>query len=561
MVSGTVYEAFQRTLARHRDRDFLSILPETAQHYGIEARSYTYAEAADKIASLAERYTAAGLRASQRVGLMLENRPAMFFHWLALNSLGVSAVPLNTDWREAELEYVVGHSEMVAAVVPPTRVDELRRAAARINHELAVSTERDFNAASDPNGAAGDFRAAGAAAAGALALAARPIGATPAPDINTECALLYTSGTTGRPKGCVLTNEYFLWAGTWYAGIGGLCRLEEGAERLLTPLPMTHMNAMACSTMVMLLTGGCIIPLDRFHPRTWWVSVRESKATVLHYLGVMPAMLLGSDPSSADKQHRIRFAFGAGVSPRLHAAFETRFGFPLIEAWAMTETGCGAAIIASREPRKIGTACFGRPSNKVDCRVVTADGQDAAPGEHGELWVRSDGPRPRFGFFREYLKDPEATTQAWANGYFHTGDIVFFDSDGDFHFVDRKKNVIRRSGENISAVEVEGVLLQHPLVASVGVAAVPDEVRGDEVMACVVPRGAVQDPQALGRELVEFCLRKLAYFKAPGFVAFCETLPLTTTEKIQRARLSELARERVGAERTVDLRSLKKRAP
>ena len=536
MVGGTVYEAFQRTLARHGGREFLSIIPETAQHYGIEARSYTYAQAADEIATLANRYAAAGLRAGQRVGLMLENRPAMFFHWLALNSLGVSAVPLNPDWREAELEYVVGHSEMVAAIVPPTRVEELRRAAERIGHRLSVGTEEERSAVV---GATDDRR--------------------PAPDANTECALLYTSGTTGRPKGCVLTNEYFLWSGTWYAGIGGLCQLQEGVERLITPLPMTHMNAMACSTMVMLLTGGCIIPLDRFHPRTWWDSVRESRATVLHYLGVMPAMLLGSAPAPDDRQHRIRFGFGAGVSPRLHAAFEERFGFPLIEAWAMTETGCAAAIIASHEPRKIGTACFGRPSSKVDCRVVTAEGDDAAPGAHGELWVRSVGDHPRRGFFSEYLKDPEATAQAWQGGYFHTGDIVFVDTDGDFHFVDRKKNVIRRSGENISAVEVEGVLLQHPRIASVGVAAVPDEVRGDEVMACVVPRGAVEDPPALARELVELCLQRLAYFKAPGYIAFCDELPLTPTEKIQRARLGELARERVGIGSTLDLRSMKKR--
>jgi acyl-CoA synthetase (AMP-forming)/AMP-acid ligase II len=321
------------------------------------------------------------------------------------------------------------------------------------------------------------------------------------------------------------------------------------------------MNAMACSTMAMLLTGGCIIPLDRFHPRTWWDSVRRSKATVLHYLGVMPAMLLGSEPSANDKEHRIRFGFGAGVSPRLHAAFEQRFGFPLVEAWAMTETGCAAAIIASREPRKIGTACFGRPSSKVHYRVVTTEGNDAAPGEHGELWVRAAGDMPRRGFFHEYLKDPEATAQAWQGGYFHTGDIVFVDEDGDFHFVDRKKNVIRRSGENISAVEVEGVLLQHPRIASVGVAAVPDEVRGDEVMACVVPRGPVEDQLGLARELVEFCLQKLAYFKAPGYIAFCDRLPLTATEKIQRARLGELARERVALSSTLDLRSMKKRAP
>lgn len=580
MVGGTVYEAFQRTLARHAGREFLSILPETAQHYGIEARSYTYTQAADEIALLARRYAAAGLRAGQRVGLMLENRPAMFFHWLALNSLGVSAVPLNPDWREAELEYVVGHSEMVAAIVPQTRVEELGRAAERIGHRLSVGTEEELSAVVDADSedrsrlgtaSAAPALASGAAAPGyktatpghAAAAPAAPALASAAdvsvPDANTECALLYTSGTTGRPKGCVLTNEYFLWSGTWYAGIGGLCRLQEGVERLITPLPMTHMNAMACSTMVMLLTGGCIIPMDRFHPRTWWDSVRESRATVLHYLGVMPAMLLGAAPAAADRQHRVRFGFGAGVSPRLHAVFEERFGFPLIEAWAMTETGCAAAIIASHEPRKIGTACFGRPSSKVDCRVVTADGDDAAPGAHGELWVRSAGDHPRRGFFSEYLKDPEATAQAWQGGYFHTGDIVFVDTDGDFHFVDRKKNVIRRSGENISAVEVEGVLLQHPRVASVGVAAVPDEVRGDEVMACVVPRGAVEDPRALARELVEFCLQKLAYFKAPGYIAFCDELPLTPTEKIQRTRLGELARERVGISSTLDLRSMKKR--
>jgi len=580
MVGGTVYEAFQRTLERHGDREFLSILPETAQHYGIEARSYTYAQAADEIAMLADRYAAAGLGPGQRVGLMLENRPAMFFHWLALNSLGVSAVPLNPDWREAELEYVVGHSEMVAAIVPQTRVEELRGATERIGHRLSVGTEDIVSAVADtaddrrPAPAVGPVRsratgadaaasspapARGAAPTAALVAGADALAHVPSPNANTECALLYTSGTTGRPKGCVLTNEYFLWSGTWYAGIGGLCQLQEGVERLITPLPMTHMNAMACSTMVMLLTGGCIIPLDRFHPRTWWDCVRESRATVLHYLGVMPAMLLGAAPAPGDREHRIRFGFGAGVSPRLHAAFEERFGFPLLEAWAMTETGCAAAIIASHEPRKIGTACFGRPSSKVDCRVVTAEGDDAAPGVHGELWVRSAGDHPRRGFFREYLKDPEATAQAWQGGYFHTGDIVFVDIDGDFHFVDRKKNVIRRSGENISAVEVEGVLLQHPRVASVGVAAVPDEVRGDEVMACVVPRGVVEDRPGLARELVELCLQKLAYFKAPGYIAFCDELPLTPTEKIQRARLGELARQRVGMSTTLDLRSMKKR--
>jgi acyl-CoA synthetase (AMP-forming)/AMP-acid ligase II len=471
---------------------------------------------------------------------MLENRPAMFFHWLAANALGASAVPLNSDWRTAELEYVLAHSQMVAAVVPASREQEVKEAAARAGRIVAVASPSLSN----------------------LAGVSPPPGTDSPIDVSTECALMYTSGTTGRPKGCVLTNEYYLWAGAWYMQVGGLCRLEEGADRLVTPLPMAHMNAMAFSTLAMILSGGCIIPLDRFHPSTWWESVRVSRATIIHYLGVMPAMLLGAQPAPLDREHSVRFGFGAGVSPRLHAPFEARFGFPLLEAWAMTETGAGAVVMASREPRKVGSACFGKPSELVDLRVVTESGADAAPGQHGELLVRSAAGRPDFGFFREYLQDPEATAEAWRDGYFHTGDVVFADEEGDLHFVDRKKNVIRRSGENISAVEVESVLLQHPRVAAVGVAAVPDTVRGDEVMACVVPRGADlnnSEESVLARELVSFCLERLAYFKAPGFIAFCERLPLTATEKIQRARLGELARKSVGAARTVDLRGLKKR--
>jgi acyl-CoA synthetase (AMP-forming)/AMP-acid ligase II len=425
-------------------------------------------------------------------------------------------------------------------VVPRERVEELQRAASGAAQALRVTTPDLAMLEKVPER---DVRGG--------------------PGVDTECALLYTSGTTGRPKGCVLPNEYFLWAGHWYAQVGGLCNVVAGADRLLTPLPMSHMNAMAYSTMVMLLTGGCIVPLDRFHPTTWWDSVRESGATIIHYLGVMPAMLLGAPTSTGDRSHSVRFGFGAGVSPRLHAAFEERFGIALLEAWAMTETGAGAVVIANREPRKVGTACFGAPGARVECRVIGEEGRDASVGEPGELLVRSAGDEPRFGFFREYLKDPEATAQAWSGGYFHTGDIVSVDGDGDFHFIDRKKNVIRRSGENISAVEVEGVLLQHPKIGSVGVTAVPDDVRGDEVMACVVPRLSVSELErdTYAREVVEFCLSRLAYFKAPGYIGFCERLPLTPTEKIQRAQLKELGTRLLGSATCVDTRGMKKRAP
>ena len=191
--------------------------------------------------------------------------------------------------------------------------------------------------------------------------------------------------------------------------------------------------------------------------------MRDTRATCLHYLGVMPSMLMGAPEAAGDRDHSVRFGFGAGVDPKLHAAFEERFGFPLIEAWAMTETGAGAVIAANREPRRVGEACLGRPEapDRGAHRSTTQDTRSSrnAPGE---LLVRRAGDDPRRGFFSGYWKNPEETAKAWEGGWFHTGDIVRQEPTGDMFFVDRKKNVIRRSGENIAAVEVESVLMRHP---------------------------------------------------------------------------------------------------
>ena len=494
-----------------------------------------------------QSYRAADLGPGCRVALLLGNRPDFFLHWLALNAIGVSVVPLNPDWGGAEVQYVLEHSGALLAVAEAKRRKGLEDAAMRLPQPPPVvdSTMAQLAGFAQRRGS------------NSSRLAQRPAA------WETECALLYTSGTTGKPKGCVLPNEYFLWCGEWYRRLGGLCELHPGRDCLMTPLPMHHMNAMACSTMAMLMTGGCIAPLDRFHPSTWWASVQEAEATIIHYLGVMPAMLLERDHGPLDASHRVRFGFGAGVSAAHHIAFERRFDFPLVEAWAMTETGCAAAVIANEEPRKVGSACFGRPPPEVDWRIVDAQGGDCAPGATGELLVRRAGEQPRFGFFREYLHDLQATEDAWEGGYFHTGDLVCEDEDGLLHFVDRKKNLIRRSGENIAAVEVEAVVAEHPQVAAVGVAAVPDPIRGDEVMALVVhkptPNLDADTEASLAQVIVAHCRQRLAYYKTPGYVAFCERLPLTATEKVQRTDLKALAQARLAAGTCVDTRDLKRR--
>ncbi len=538
-MSTTVYQAFNHTAENWPGKPFIQVLPETAQVYDIDPGELTYYVAQRHIQDLIVLYTQAGYGHGHRVGLLLENRPAFFLHWFALNSLGVSVVPINADMRAAELEYLIEHSEIVMAIALESRHDMLKAAARAVKRPLVVIEAGDVpEAAPYP-----------------------PPNAGAQPDTHTECALLYTSGTTGRPKGCILPNEYFLHAGRWYAGIGGLAALTPGAERMLTPLPLVHMNAMACSTMAMVITGGCLIPLDRFHPRSWWDSVRESHATVIHYLGVMPAILMKAPPHADDKRHSVRFGFGAGIDRSLHQPFEERFGFPLLEAWAMTETGSGAVVIANHEPRYIGTSCFGKEEPEVQVLLVDDDGKPVAEGHDGELLVRRAGANPRFGFFAGYLKDPAATNEAWADGWFHTGDVVRRNEHGHLVFVDRKKNVIRRSGENISAVEVEGVLLQHPAVKAAAVAAVPDAIRGDEVLACIVCNDEPGNAglQALAHDIVDWCLSRLAYYKAPGYVAFVDGLPLTATNKIQRGELKAIAPGLPGSAKCVDTRSLKKR--
>lgn len=532
----TVYTRFAASAARWPDRPFLNLLPETAEVYRLAPARYSYRQTLAQVEKVAQRYASAGYHGGQRVGLLLENRPDYLFHWLALNSLGVSVVPLNPDLRAAELEYLIAHSEVALLVVIESRVDNISAAVAASGSGAAVTTPNHTLPPSPGR--------------------AEPLVA----NADTECALLYTSGTTGNPKGCVLPNEYFLHTGQWYASAGGLMAVStDPAEHMLTPLPLFHMNAMACSVMAMVTIGGCLSVLDRFHPSSWWQSVHDSGATIIHYLGVMPSILMSQPASPLDTDHRVRFGFGAGVDAGLHAEFESRHGFPLIEAWAMTETGNGAVIAANIEPREVGSNCLGIPEAALEVRVVGDDGTDAAADENGELLVRRSGDNPRFGFFREYLKDPAATSAAWQDGWFHTGDIVKRNQRGAFYFVDRKKNVIRRSGENIAAVEVESALAQHPYIDQIVVAATPDEIRGDEVLAMIVAASPPADPQQLATDIVSFSLERLAYYKAPGLIAFIDKIPLTATGKIQRGVVKSMAEQLVTDNRCIDTRSLKKR--
>jgi acyl-CoA synthetase (AMP-forming)/AMP-acid ligase II len=532
-IMDSPYQAFVERAARDPRAPFL-IAPAAAElPYARDGFRCSYGDTAAQVEAVKRAYAGAGYGHGARVGLLLENRPDFFVHWLALNGLGAAVVPINPDLQPGDLAHQLAIAEPDLVVALPEK------------RGLVAAAGMEAGRIVPPDGTLPRCRAA----------VTRDHGAP-----NDECALLFTSGTTGKPKGCVLSNFYFLHLARWYGAQGGLAAIHDGGEIAASPLPVFHMNALACSTTGMILKGGAVVPLDRFHAGRWWRSIAEAKATIIHYLGVMPAVLLKLPPSREDRAHQVRFGFGAGVDPDHHAAFEARFGFPLVEVWGMTEAGGAAVTTTGTGPRHVGERCIGRLGPEAEYRIVDDDGRDAPPGSPGEFIVRARGPDPRRGFFSGYLKDERATDEAWAGGWFHTGDVVHADASGLLFFVDRKKNIVRRSGENISVVEVESVLDSFLEIAAVAVAPVADEVRGEEVCALVrLARGtpAAAEASALAQDLVARCAERLAYFKAPGFIAFVDALPVTATQKLQRGETRALAARLVTEGGAIDLRAFK----
>jgi acyl-CoA synthetase (AMP-forming)/AMP-acid ligase II len=533
-VDGAAISPADAFIARARRRagaPFL-VAPASAElAYAPSGFLHSYGKVLGRLETVRQELAAAGYGRGSRVALLMENRPEFFWTWLALNSLGVAIHPLNPELQATDLAYQFAVVEPDLAIALPEHHRLIR--AAHSTLPLITPDEPPPRCAR---------ASAGGEASG-----------------EDACAFLFTSGTTGRPKCCVLSNEYFLGVGRWYVSQGGMATLQDGAEILLTPLPMFHMNALACSTVAMILNGGAIVPLDRFHARRWWRSVADSSATIVHYLGIMPAVLLKLDEERAEHAHRLKFGFGSGVDARHHEVFERRFGFPLIEGWAMTETGGGGVTSTAQGPRHIGQRCMGRAAASMEVRIVDDGGADVAPGQPGEFLVRTRGADPRRNFFSGYLKDEAATREAWAGDWFHTGDVVRSNGESLF-FVDRKKNIVRRSGENIAVIEVEGVLDTLAAVAAAAVAPVPDDIRGEEVLALIklrAPPRDADDARAIAHDIAGACAEKLAYFKVPGYVAFVDALPVTATQKLQRTETRAMAANAVGAPGTIDLREFK----
>ena len=509
----TLWLGLADTAAKRPALPCLSVPPSTKRDYLPDGLLWSYGEIAERTTRLIERYTAAGYGHGHRVSLLAENRPEFFLHFLALNALGCWVVPLNPDFRQDDFAYVLGHSEADLIVTIPKHKALMDAAVATLPRRIPVVATDTF--------------------ADTLPRVTRPARSS-GPDRDSESVLMYTSGTTGMPKGCIISNEYFFFAAERYLAAGGTMTIREGEERLYNPLPLFYANGLAIANPAMILSRNCMIFPDRFHPSSWWDDLAATGATMIHYLGIIPPVLMARPEEPAERRHTVRFGIGAGVDPALRVAFEKRFGITLVEIYGMSEVGICSFDAGTERDGK--TRAVGRSMPGLDFRLVDDAGRPQPPGTPGELILRRSGPDPRRGLLKEYFRDPATTAEVWQDGWFHTGDMLVETPQG-LVFVDRKKHMVRRSGQNISAGEVEATLRAHPAVAEVAIIPVADELRDEEVYACVVAKDAAAATRELAETLVRFTLDRLAYFKVPGWVAFVDSLPTTYSQKLRKGAI------------------------
>ena len=488
-----------------------------------EGRTLSFAEMDARTSQVAHVLRAHGVQPGDRVGVMIPNGIEFPVCWLAIAKAGAAMVPLNVQYRSHDLAYTLGDSGASLVLADPALAPMVREVMPRCP-ALREVLEVPPGTMHDP-------------AAGALAAEVHVAPSTfdlEALGPGTLMNIQYTSGTTGDPKGCMLTHEYWL-------------RLSERAVRFagispddvaLTAQPFYYMDPQ-WNVGMCLAAGATLVILPRFSASTFWRSVRDTGTTFFYVLGTMPVFLLKQPPDPAvERGHRVRFVSCSGIVPQLHAEYESRWGVPWREAFGMTETGVDL-VVPLEDSASVGSGACGAPIEGKEARVVSPDERALADGEVGELCVRGAG------MMLGYWNKPEATAERLRDGWLHTGDLAWRDARGYYHLVGRLKDMIRRSGENISAVEVEGVLAEHPAVRGAAVVAVPDELRGEEVKAFV----QVQPGHAVApADLVAFAREKLAAFKVPRFVEFVEDFPRTPSERVEKHKLlAQRADQRRGA--------------
>ena len=504
----TIAGAFASRLAVHSNKAF----------HIYEGATRTWGEFDDDVARAAALLVRQGVKAGDRVGIVARNNPAHVLLLFALARLGATLVPVNPEFGVAEVGYVLNHAQLSGLACDAASLKTARAACAE--HGLSPWI---FLLGADPV-TPGD-----ATPLLKDLLTSVEIADTPPLQGDSEsiCVIIYTSGTTGFPKGAMHSQRNFLLAGEAFVERMYL----QPEDRLMIVLPMFHMNALFYSVSGTVAAGATMAIVPRFSASAFWAQAEASGATVVNIIEAACNILKARPRSEFHPGHRLRCAYGVRQSAQ--EAFREDFSVPyFVSGYGMTEIP-GVTCSPYGGLQKPGT--MGPVGNHPDpdipwaqCRIVDDEGHDVADGIVGELIVRT--PIVTKGYFR----DPVQTAAAFRDGWFLTGDLVTRDTDGYFTFVSRKKDIIRRRGENIAGAELDRVISEHPDVAEVAVIAVPAELGEDEILAVVVAKHGTA-PSA--QDIADWCARHLAQMKVPRYVLFMDSLPKTPTHKVLKGAL------------------------
>jgi long-chain acyl-CoA synthetase len=476
-----------------------------------DGRSWTYAEFDAAVNRTADLLAAHGVGRGDVVSLLLPNSAEYIIAYFACFKTGALAGPVNSLLKPEEAVYVVGNSDAKLLLYHSQfaeTIAEVRKEVSSLRAALQFDDAATANSASaeTPDGSWRDF----------------------APGRDDEAIIIYTSGTTGKPKGCLLTHENLLANARQ---IVGWLKFTP-ADRLLSVMPLFHMNAVMVTTIAAMYAGGSSVVSPRFSASRFWQTISDYEVTSFGSVATMLSMLLATYPEGVPaglRREQLRFAMcgSAPVPAEVLRRFEETFDCLVIEGYGLSESTVRATFNPPDTRRRPGSC-----GQSIGCEIKVLDEHDVevAEGELGEIALRGAN------IFKGYYKNEAATAEAFRGGWFHTGDIGYRDADGFYYIADRKSDMIIRGGENIYPREIDELLYRHPAVASAAAIGVPDPLYGEEVAAFVVLK---EDVRASAEELKEFCRAHLADFKCPKTVTFLDEMPKGPTGKLLKRELAK----------------------